>query len=412
MIKHNKRKHIVLIITDQLRWDAVGYVNKSILTPNLNSLALESVNCTLAHTQSPQCQPSRSSLMTGRYPTAHKVWWNSINLPNTEITIGNYLHNAGYKTAYFGKLHMCSRESLPDFGFNYRFLYEDWLETARNKIITEYRSGMTHHAWTGRLSNRKEHHEDVITDHAINFIRSSLDPTFCVISYLGPHPPYSAPPPYSSMYPISEMISPTDKTIHEGVELTDEDWKDLKSQYFGMVSWIDNNIGKLLSELSDSLIIFTSDHGDILGDHGKFSKGLYAYDGNVRVPLLIKDQDLVPMKYNYLAQSIDILPTILDLLKIKKDKRIQGNSLINGFKNNIPINDYALSMIGHNRRLRMIRDDRYKYWITGNNEEFCFDLKNDKSENNIIKNSHELNKMRFKLLKALIDAEDPSPLPT
>ena len=124
--KHSK-PNILWIITDQQRFDSVGYVNPFIKTPNIDRLASSGIVCNNAYVQSQQCQPSRASMLTGRYPSAHKVWWNQTPLSKSEKTIANYLEPT-YQTAYFGKMHFTTTgdswdSSLAHFGFNHSFIF-------------------------------------------------------------------------------------------------------------------------------------------------------------------------------------------------------------------------------------------------------------------------------------------------
>lgn len=426
-VKLNNHPNIIIIITDQQRADAVGYVNPNIITPNLNKLASESIICTEAYVQSPQCQPSRASILTGRYPTAHRVWWNETRLSLNEKTIGNYLKDFGYSTGYFGKLHIDTNknhiETAQHFGFHNIFLSEDWQSLATgkllhtnksisNKISEEFFGPMSTKTWTGKLTDRSFHHEDMITDKAIQYINSRTGPYLAIISYNGPHPPYAAPGEYSNLYEL-ESLSVPDKKIPNlmGHILSDDEWRKLKQQYYGSISWIDDNIGRIINIDPTAIIVFLSDHGDILGDHGLFSKGIYTYDGNIKIPLLFKIPGIDPFKYDHLVQAIDILPTLLDIVGVKIPVGVQGKSLISHFNNNTIANHYVISMLCHSDRLRMLRTKSLKYWIQGN-KEYLYDLINDPYENNnIVNDLNTLNRVRFQLLKALILCEDPLPTP-
>lgn len=412
MLQHSIKPNILLVLTDQHRHDAVGYTNPVVQTPHLNALAAQSCVCTRAYTQSPQCQPSRASLLTGRYPTAHKVWWNGIRLPVSERTIANYLQAAGYNTGYFGKAHLVDkhvsdRQVIQQFGFQEHFLFADWVDYGSHE---EYFRIMGSPYWTGRLSNRESQHEDVITQKTIAFMRRAKRPYFAVVSYVGPHPPYAAPPPFSTMYDPSLMAVPeTVIPILDGFEMSAANWQELKAQYYGAVSWIDDNIGRLVAEASpETLVVFTSDHGDILGDHGLFSKGLYAYEGNTRVPMLIRSQ-YEPRRFDGLVQLIDILPTILGYAEAGFPAGIHGRNLLSALACGDAVNDYVLSMIGYEPRLRMLCDGRYKYWVAGDTE-MLFDLAVDAAEKVNI-GGPLLAEYRLKLLRALIMAEDPLPSP-
>lgn len=409
------RPNILLVITDQQRADAVGYTNPLVQTPHLDKLAAKSIRCSLAIVQSPQCQPSRASLLTGRYPTALKLWWNETALNPAESTIGNYFRDSGYQTGYFGKMHITGKgdhtKLANHFGFQTTHLLIDWQRSPDNRDVrNELTVIMAKSPWVGKLTGRIRHHDDVITDKAVEFLSTTDKPYLCVVGYRGPHPPYAAPAPFSSMYDPKKMVVPPQP---RELNLSDETWRELKSQYYGSVSWIDDNVGRLLKAVDgDAIVAVTSDHGDILGDHGLFSKGMYAYDGNIRVPLLFWYPNCVGCDYTHIVQHIDVLPTLLEAANINTNQPgIQGRSLWRAFARNSVINHYGLSMIGHQPRLRMVRTKRFKYWCCGNSE-YLFNLTEDPAESkNIVSDKNRISEARLMLLRALIAAEDPLPYP-
>jgi arylsulfatase len=428
MIAHmpgSGRPNILMVITDQQRADAVGYENSKVYTPHLDTLAATGTVCNLAFAQSPQCQPSRASLLTGRYPTAHRVWWNELTMPATERTIANYLADAGYSTGYFGKLHFYGDDghgqTARHFGFQQTFLMEDWMDMVSGKrsglkgpslIEQEFYGPMGQHHWTGRFTHREIHHEEVITAKAIDFIRTAPRPFLAVVGFHGPHPPYAAPDEFSRLYNPQEMTVPSRVVYnYHGQPLSDSDWRDLKVQYYGAVSWIDYCLGQLLAEMdSTAIVVYTSDHGDILGDHGYFSKGLFAYEGNVRVPLVLRIPPFAGY-YPHLVQHIDLVPTLLRLAGVAVPPGIQGHSLVEVLQSGDVLNRHVLSMIGYSPRLRMLRTERFKYWMY-DQIEVVFDLKEDPGETrNIHRNLSLLLHLRGLLLKSLIQCEDPLPVP-
>jgi arylsulfatase A-like enzyme len=390
---------ILLIITDQQRYDAVGYVNNFIKTPNLDKLAKNSVTFASCYTQSPQCHPSRASLMTGRYPSSHKSKDNTDCLSTQERVLSQILRQ---KTAYFGKVHLAGdnrddRNILADLGFDYWFTYFDWIDLCKatqyklKKFATardEFIAVMQNKNWCGKYSSRHLHHDEVITQKAIEYIQKTTN-FFVIVGYYGPHPPYASPPPYCDMY----KIPPADKL------------RDVKSQYYGCITWLDDNIGKLLNVIDDNTtVIFTSDHGDILGDHDLFSKGFYGYEGVVRVPLLLKTPQLLPGIYSHLVQHIDLLPSLLELNGLEVPANVQGKSFISAVKNRIAYRDYTFSMIG-NPSIKILRWKNYKYWI-GEHEEKLFNLSKDPQEKHIINDINILAKLRAKMIQVLIETED------
>lgn len=422
MLAHiaSSKPNVLFLITDQQRSDSVGYVNGVVKTPNLDILASKSVVCTNAFVQSPQCQPSRASILTGRYPTAHRVWWNEIAISPNERTLANYL--SGYTTGYFGKLHFDGgphSKIARHYGFDHNFLMEDWqhwiaakhlFNKGMSNVANEFYSPMSTNTWTGEFSQRTAHHEEIITDKAIEFIKNAAGPWYAMVGFHGPHPPYASPKEFNGLYPLAAMSVPQQRVVtHSGHEMSDDDWRRLKKQYYGSISWIDDCIGRLLGAVnSNTIIVFTSDHGDILGDHGHFSKGMYAYDGVIKVPLLMMIPGMKHRFYHHLVQSIDILPTILNILGMAAPAGVQGSNLLAGFESNSMVNDHVVSMIGHSPRLRMIRTTTEKYWVCGD-EEFSFDLISDPQENF---NRQPTPELRLKLLRALIACEDPLPVPS
>lgn len=430
MIAHHEpsthsKFNLLFIITDQQRADAIGYVNPLVKTPHINYLASRSVFCRNAFVQSPQCQPSRASILTGRYPTAHRVWWNETAVPTTEQTIGNYLARAGYYTGYFGKLHFDGNGSHSDvaryFGFQKSFLFEDWQQWVTAKHLSqkgaspvemEFYGPMSRPTWTGEFAHRATHHEEVVTERAIEFMKTSAEPWCAMVGFHGPHPPYAAPSEFSSQYALDDMSVPSMPVLtYAGHRMSPDEWRQLKRQYYGSISWIDECVGKLTAAAGlKTVVVFTSDHGDILGDHGYFSKGLFAYDGNIKVPLIIRIPGFGHRDYEHLVQSIDVLPTVFRTLGVPIPRGVQGVDLTHGFNTNQPVNDLVMSMIGYSPRLRMIRTHSHKYWIYGN-EEFVFDLVADPGENVNLFPGSPTAAMRFQLLQALIRSEDPLPSP-
>jgi arylsulfatase A-like enzyme len=345
-------------------------------------------------------------------------------MPRNEKTLGNYLRDAGYHTGYFGKLHFDGRDQATKraihFGFDESFLFEDWMKsfttyfaTAKSRVEKEFWGPMAGKTWTGRLSDRELHHEEVITHRAVSFMERTCRPFLCVVGFHGPHPPYAAPDEFSRLYTREKMSVPAQRIVNQnGHILTDEEWRELKAQYYGSVSWIDDCVGRLTKSLGpDTIVVYTSDHGDILGDHGLFSKGMFAFDGNVRVPLLMKLPDVAATTYQHLVQSIDIVPTVLAACGVGMPQGIQGRSLLKAVKSDEPVNSAVLSMIGHMPRLRMVRTPELKYWLCGD-EEYLFDLvKDPREEMNRCGHPVWLSRMRLLLAQSLIRAEDPLPLP-
>jgi len=421
MLLHTERPNILFIITDQQRHDAVGYIDSMVRTPHLDKLASQSIICTNAFVQSPQCQPSRASILTGKHPIALKMWWNGIALDRRERTIGHYLKEAGYNTAYFGKIHISSTEIehadvvLKQFGFDTHYTQEQWHANSSKQLRRELSKGMLDPRWIGKVTERAWHHDDVITNSAIQFMDRAEMPYCVMVGFVGPHPPYAAPAEFLSLYADADISAPiTSNPTRRGYTLTARDWIELKRNYYASISWIDDNIGKLLTAAGpNTTVVFMSDHGDMLGDHGEFSKNVYAYDGVVRIPLMFRFWQHKPMVYEHLVQALDVLPTLLQASNVGIPPQIQGTDLLPAFEKNVPQHDYINSVIGYWTKLRMIRSLTHKYWlhVGDDTEEVLFDLVNDPGETQNLNDQQTLAKMRLELLRALVKYEDNLPQP-
>jgi len=426
MLKHqsNRTPSVLLICTDQQRWDAVGWANPLVHTPHLDRLAAGSVRCRHAYAASPQCQPSRASVLTGKYPTTHQVWWNWCELEARHQTLPAYL--PGYRTAWFGKLDV-----LRPHQFDYAWTTEDWNRAAAPGHLREFHAPMGTPTWTGELSLPPAgFHEEMITELALSWLgQHSHEPFFLGVSYYGPHPPYAAPAAFSGLYPdppvpphVGRGVShPNNTTRFPHHVLSVSDWVELKRQYWGLVSWIDSLVGRLLEAVAgrdDLVIVFTSDHGDILGDHGLFSKGLYAYEGNTRVPLLVHAPGLPPRDYEHLVSGVDLLPTLLGLLGLPGSRELQGVDLTEHLRAGTAGRQSILSCIGLEPRLRCVVSRRYgrrwKYWQMGEGRAL-FDLDSDPLEERNLAGAPDLRAEELAactdLVELLIAAEDRHPRP-
>lgn len=413
--------NVLILITDQQRADSIG----TAYTPNLNEFAKSAVNFN-CFAQSPQCQPARCAFWTGRYPSTYNMWWNEMSLSQSEMTLANHLRDIQYETAYFGKWHLDKTvDTLGHFGFDPQnsYLEQDWrkgIGVDKQGALSkrEYLGLMKTKSWAGKLSGRANQHDDMVAERAVRFMNQCGDKKFlCAVGFRGPHPPYAAPPPFSELHRPENYNGPEGVVTYDGDVLTNDDWKLIKSQYYGCVSWLDDNIRRILEFVDrkqpNTIVIFTSDHGDMLGDHGCFSKGLYAYEQVIRVPLMIRVPTLTARNYGHITQHIDVAPTVLDLLDQPVPSAMQGKSLVRAMRVGEKVNSLAHSQVGYNPRLKMVRSNRYKYWIYGPDREYLFDLQNDPDETQNL--AHErpaiLSDMRRNLINCMISAEDPLPVP-
>ncbi len=375
------RPNILLITTDEQRFDCVGcYGNPVIRTSNMDRLAKEGVRFELAYVQNPMCMPSRMSLMTGRYCSEHGVNINCVGLPEHEQdrTFMQSLSDAGYYTAAVGKMHMMPKWG--PFGFQYLDLVEgkaddnnqyiDYLKskglnskqrevkgekgpfgTYTNALPAEdtidvfvgRRAVRWLGAWAeGRLPGEATLPQDVDgSDH----------PFFLWISFSNPHFPFDPPEPYDMMYDPREVPGPVWRQGEMDTkppqrqlqrergydQATEAELRQIIAHYYGNITLVDDQIGEILDVLEEkdvlenTLIAFTSDHGDHLGDHHLLHKsGVTFYDISVRVPYIIRYPPRFPQGVvcEELVESIDLPATFLDIAGVAIPRTMQGRSLV------------------------------------------------------------------------------------
>jgi arylsulfatase len=355
------RANVLLIMTDTQRKDDMGaYGNPVIRTPNLDKLARGGVMFQQCIVQYAACMPARATIFTGRYPMAHGVWSNGVNLPENEITIADVFLQHGYRTGGAGKFHFLShypyRENvLPTmethpgtfYGFQEFHLGEDGRSGEHGQWIEE-----NHPEYSGRPDNEipvELHNSYWTASHTIDFIRDcagSGDPFFAFCSFVDPHQGYNPPLPYSEMYREEDMPQPVRK---EG-ELDQSRFREtasqqvyrqytertmyMRTQHYGEVTFIDDMVGWIIAELEDlglrenTFIIFVSDHGDMLGDHWLWWKGGYHWPGCTNVPLFFNwpGKILSGKSVEGMVQQTDIMPTILELAGLEIPPGVQGIS--------------------------------------------------------------------------------------
>ncbi|MEK7404819.1 MAG: sulfatase-like hydrolase/transferase [Acidobacteriota bacterium] len=363
------RWNVLLITNDQHRADCLGAMgNPVIRTPRLDRLAQEGVLFERLFAQCPQCVPSRSALHTGRYPHVNRTPSNLFRLPPGEETLATLLDQNGYVTAAVGELPFAPTKFLGGFQTvvasdpEYHAFQEarGWrgskLTPERQALLEQYRQRSAKQFQAAPVPWPEELDETAFfAARAVEFLKAHRDrPFFLHVNFRRPHHPFDPPPPFDRMYegarfPPShrregemENKPPSQKKYlaqSVGFDLrtmTDRDLDRIKSHYYGMISLNDKYIGLMLDTLAESgldsrtLVVFTSDHGEMLGDHGLLFKGGYFYDEVVRVPLIIRAPGKLPAvrRVGAMAETIDILPTILELLDLPVPSRVQGRSLM------------------------------------------------------------------------------------
>lgn len=440
--------NILLIMTDQQRYDTLGCNgNAAIHTPALDRLASEGANLTNVFVQSPMCTPSRASLATGRYPSINGARWNGIGLPASERTFMQELSQNGYSTNLFGKLHLIPHTERhrddPTYGFDNAIIaehprshwasaYSDWLDEhfpsvqASDRLRT-YNEGLQ--TWVSTLP-ADAHLTTWAANETIEFLSSNpRQPFFASMSVYDPHHPFDPPEPYASMYDPADVPAPiwrpgelNDKPPHfldahngrvnpilghatpperggpatpqpDLSKVTEEEWRRVVSHYYGMVSLIDDQVDRVLAALRDSgledntIVIFTSDHGELLGDHGLLFKGPHHYDCLLRVPTLIRWPGTISpgTQVDELVEFIDLSATILELAGIEVPAGMQGRSILPMLLGGPAVSRDSVLVerqdLYWNLDLRTLRTTEWKLnYYRGRPFGELYDLKNDPNE--------------------------------
>ena len=420
------KKNILLITTDQQRWDAIGFNNKIVKTPNLDKLAEKGIVFEKAYTCNPVCTPARCSILTGHYPSKHGCYTIGTSLSEGYPTIPEIMSENGYFTGLLGKAHFqscCTQgsfEAEPDV-HNLDF-FKKWngpyygFEHAKLSIghATEsYSGGMNYGVWLkekgyepsdffgnneytdfGNWEIPEEVHPSTWvaeeTIDAIDLAQSREKPFYLWASFQDPHNPCCVPEKWADLYDINDMplygmkegehdnkppfyLGATDKEINFGrgygdVNIGgDKNWhcvagldcmepeekrRDIMLYYYGMMSLLDDKVGRIISHLEknnlmdNTIIVFTTDHGDYMGNHGMWWKGLPAYEDAQKIPFMVYSPDCkTPGKRSRSFQSlVDLGKTFLSVGNCDIPVGIQGVNQQKVWENinENPARDHAL----------------------------------------------------------------------
>ena len=386
----NKKPNVIIIMTDDQGFGDLGInKNPNIITPNIDQFASESVRFDNFFV-SPVCAPTRASLMTGRYSlrTGVRDTYNGgAIMSNTETTIAEILKEADYSTGIFGKWHLGDNYPFrpSEQGFDESIIH---LAGGIGQVgdFTNYYKGNTSYfdpiLWKNNKKNQYDGYcSDIFAENAVKFIEKNKNkPFFCYLSFNAPHTPLQVPKKYYNMYKdLDPELGFNDESLAS--KMSEKDKEDARRIY-GMVTNIDDNIGKVLNKLTElgieeeTIIIFMTDNGPQQFRYNSNMKGLKGtvYNGGTRVPFYIKYAEKFKNSkvISRMSAHIDILPTILELcnLKIPSDRKIDGQSLV-PLINSKPFNDRHLFSYWTRRfpekYINMsIQNDNYK--LVGNND--------------------------------------------
>lgn len=443
------KPNILYIGTDQFRYDCQGKVNSVVKTPNLDKLSAEGMFFTRAFTPIPTCSPARQSLLSGKWPSQHKGLWNyDITLPISffeEHTWTEDMSKAGYKQFYLGKWHVHPTKSPEDFGFDGYISNEKYYDWRKSQKLPPPTPSIVGNAWMGgtdkaQLAQTSTHWLARQAIDQLKKFKKKGDPWHLRIEFTEPHLPANPIDSFLKMYDPAS-IKPwgnfPDKMKNKpfiqrqmlynwGIEqYTWHEWSVYMHHYYAIISQTDDAIGMILNALKElslddnTIVIFTSDHGDAAGSHGLIDKHYVMYDEEVRVPLVVKWPGVVEpgsQSDQIVINGLDLAATIPEMAGFSFMQGV-GRSLIPLFRGEKPQNWRKYAFSDYNGQQfglfvqRMIRNDQMKYVWNLTDIDELYDLQKDPWEmNNLISDpsyKDDLKILRQNLYVDLAERNDP-----
>lgn len=414
------RPNVLLLFTDQQRFDTIAAGGNDIIkTPALDRLCSSGIRFNRTYTPSPVCVSARYSLLTGLYPHRSGCADNGHPMDQTLPTIPGMLTQAGYQTRAIGKMHfnptrhtfgfesMELSEEIPGQVENDEFLQH--LVEAGYKHVHEPHGIRSEHYYIPQTSQlpAEQHTTHWTADRTIQFLkdRDRSRPFFAMSSFIKPHPPFDPPVPWNKLYRAHEMPLPKRperadtlitwhmrnqnhyKRRNAGVD--DNLITAMRAAYYACISFIDYNVGRILDELEaqgeleNTIIIYTSDHGELLGDYGSYGKRCF-YDSAARVPLIISWPGKMASGEvcDVPTSTVDLFPTIAEAAGVPwEEDKVDGvplQRILMGENRR----EYILGQLNHKELgVYFIFDGRYKYiYSAPDQKEYLLDTKNDPLE--------------------------------
>ncbi len=414
----DKQPNILFICTDQQRGDCLGVEGHPVLqTPNMDGIAAAGVRCSRFYSTCPSCIATRRSMLSGQYPRTHgMVGYRDGVEWDAPPTLPQVLREHGYQTRLVGR-------SMHQFPPRKRYGYDE-METNCHTGASDYDewlaavgpqdcggwfgAGVMHNDWTARPWPLDEHlhFTNWTVTRALHFLerRDPSCPFFLTVSFIAPHPPLQPPPAYFERYlrtgvpepVIGDWAAPPDfggsgdHVASDKVNLTGEAMRSTRAGYYGLINHVDDQLRRLLNPIigiprlaPDTIVVFSSDHGEMLGDHYLWRKQ-QAYEPSARVPFLIS----APARFGLRTTSVvdqvasheDLMPTLLELAGIEVPETVEGRSLLPLLRGeDVPWREYL--HIEHAPITQAVTDGREKFiWRPADGREQFFDLTQDASE--------------------------------
>lgn len=411
-MSEGRQPNILLIVSDQHRYDCMGHTSHGrVRTPHLDGLARDGARFTSAFTPAPLCTPARQALLTGRRPEAYGGLWNyDLGPSETGLTPDVYtwtaaLQEVGYRSRYLGKWHVSERDDPTAFGYE-QYVPLEAYPTWRRERYAEvgHDSG-----WFGEidpvpLGVSRTHW---LAEQACDVVRELAGgdrPWHVRVDFLEPHLPCRPVREFADRYP-PESVPPwggfADEFVNKpyiqrqqlvtwGVDQwTWHDWAPVVARYFGIISQLDDAVGRVLAALEesgaadDTIVVYTADHGDMCGSHRMMDKHYVMYDDVVRVPLLLRWPGVVEpgtVREDLVSNALDLPPTLVDAAGAKPSPAFVGRPLLTSAEDR---HEVVATYNGQQFGLftqRMLRTRHWKYVWNATDVDELYDLHADPHE--------------------------------
>ncbi len=430
------KPHLLLLMADQHRGDCFGADgNKFAHTPVLDRLASDGIRFRHAYSSTPTCTPARSALLTGCSPWGHGMLGYGRVAGSYPVEMPAAIRALGYQTLGIGKMHWSHQRNLHGF---HRTILDESGRVESPGFISDYRAwfaseapnlnpdatGIGWNDYKGGVYKLPEslHPTRWTADVATRFIDgyAGADPFFLKVSFARPHSPYDPPQRWWDFFAKRELPSPrvagwaakyaernsTRDDIWHG-RVPDGESRNARIGYYGSVSFVDEQIGRIVESLEkkkildETFIVYISDHGDMTGDHNLWRKS-YAYEPSARIPMIVRGPGAARGRVEMTPAEIrDVLPTFIEAAGGVSPKEVEGQSLLRLKRDWIDLeHDVCYNPSNH---WNALTDGRWKYvYHAQTGEEQCFDLSNDPMEmNDLAGSSRETAKWRSRMVAHL-----------
>lgn len=456
----SKKPNVLFIMVDQQRYDCIGFSQEyPVRTPNIDDLAKNGIWFMNAYTNIPLCTPARSALINGRRPETFGTLWNhdlgsAIKpLEPREYSWPRELRKLGYNNAYLGKWHVHPQYNPKAYGYEHYVSLNEYTKFREKKyperklndgIRIDEEEKLT--KWHGEidpipLEDSRTHWLSRKASEMLEKLSRKADPWHIRIDFSEPHLPYNPNGKFAGMYSpenipawggfaeefINKPYIQKQQLYNWQVENFEwKDWAKIVAKYYAVISQVDHAIGQILNTLErlkleeDTIVIFTSDHGDLCGSHRMMDKHFVMYEDVVKVPLILKWSGKIRGNSTcseFVYNLLDLPPTILELLDMTIPDFFQGRSLVPFLKGEI-LPDWRQEIVAtyHGQQFglftqRMYRTHAWKYIWNPTSIDELYDLREDPFEltNEIYNTKHKdrLKEFRRRLFSILLEEGDP-----